>query len=66
VHRARQFGEQAEHLFTGDIADVVMQCEIAREFGWTLDYVRSLDDWTLVSILGVMDGWRKPIKGNKQ
>ena len=31
---------------------------IAREFGWTLEYVRGLNEFDYYQVLGTINGWR--------
>lgn len=37
----------------------VSRVRLAKEFGWTLDYVDSLDAFTLADVWGVLDGMRR-------
>lgn len=38
------------------IVTLVNEIRLAERFGWTLDYVRTLDPFDVAAILGVIDG----------
>lgn len=59
VSRALFIRHEFEQTVDHDAVELATRLRICQEFGWTLDYLDTLDDWTIAGILGVMDGWHK-------
>jgi len=50
------WGVSVDEDTTARINKRMVQIRLCREFGWTLEYVDSLDELVLAEILGVLDG----------
>jgi hypothetical protein len=50
---------------TQEISEWTLKVKLCQEFGWTLDYVDSLDMWQITTILGVLDGWDQVAKAKR-